>query len=444
MESKHIPRVVIVGAGFGGLQAARRLAKSPVHVTLIDRRNHHTFQPLLYQVATAGLSPGEIAAPIRWIVRGQRNTEVLLGEVQNFDLEKRIAKLQDLEVPYDFLIVAAGASHAYFGHDEWEPFAPGLKTIEDALEIRRRVLLAFELAERQAASGEAPVTLNFIIVGGGPTGVELAGTLAEISRRVLADEFQAIDPKSTRIILLEGGPRILPTYPEDLSRSAEEQLQQLGVEVHTSAMVTEVQPAAVRMGETRLPATVILWAAGVSASPLGKKLGGPTDRVGRVLINPDLSIPGHPEVFVIGDLASLKDETGKPLPGVAPVAMQQGVAAARNIENHLEGKPRENFHYFNKGNLATIGRAAAVADFGKIHISGFVAWLSWLFVHIFFLIGFRNRIIVLIQWAWSYLTYERGARLITGDQRLPSWGALHAVEEGPSVRIRTIPPETGR
>ncbi|MBZ5573407.1 MAG: NAD(P)/FAD-dependent oxidoreductase [Acidobacteriia bacterium] len=438
MESKHIPRIVIVGAGFGGLQAARRVAKSPVQVTLIDRRNHHTFQPLLYQVATAGLSPGEIAAPIRWIVRGQRNIEVLLGEVQNFDLEKRIAKLQDLEVPYDFLIIAAGASHAYFGHDEWEPFAPGLKTIEDALEIRRRVLLAFELAERQVASGEGPATLNFIIVGGGPTGVELAGTLAEISRRVLADEFQSIDPKSTRIILLEGGPRILPAYPEDLSRSAEEQLQQLGVEVHTSAMVTAVEAAAVRIGQTRLPAAVILWAAGVAASPLGKKLGAPTDRVGRVLINPDLSIPGHPEVFVIGDLASLKDEHGKMVPGVAPAAMQQGVAAARNIENDLEGRPRRNFHYFNKGNLATIGRAAAVAEFGKIHISGFVAWLSWLFIHIFFLIGFRNRIIVLIQWAWSYLTYERGARLITGDQRLPSWEELHAMADG-----RPRPPATG-
>jgi NADH:ubiquinone reductase (H+-translocating) len=416
--------VVIVGAGFGGLRAARRLARSPLRITLIDRKNHHTFQPLLYQVATAGISPGEIAAPIRWIVRGRKNIEVLLGEVQQFDLEKKLVKLADLEIPYDYLIVAAGASHAYFGHDEWEPFAPGLKTIEDALEIRRRVLLAFELAERQAASGDGQVQLNFVIVGGGPTGVELAGTLAEISRRVLANEFVSIDPKRTRIILLEGGPRVLPTYPEDLSRSAEEQLRHLGVEVHTSTLVTGVEAAAVRVGETRMPAAVTLWAAGVAASPLGKALGAPVDRAGRVLVNPDLSVPGHPEVFVIGDLASLKDEGGKMLPGVAPVAMQEGTAAARNIERDLQSEPRHAFHYFDKGSLATIGRAAGVAQFGKIHISGFVAWLSWLFVHIFFLIGFRNRIIVLIQWAWSYLTYERGARLITGDQHLPSWDAL--------------------
>jgi NADH:ubiquinone reductase (H+-translocating) len=417
------PRIAIIGAGFGGLQAAMHLSRLPVQITLIDRRNHHTFQPLLYQVATAGLSPGEIAAPIRWIVRGRRNIEVLLGEVQDFDLTQHRVKLPDLEIPYDYLIVAAGASHAYFGHDEWEPFAPGLKTIEDALEIRRRVLLAFELDERQAASGGPQAPLNFVIVGGGPTGVELAGTLAEISRRVLADEFKSIDPKSTRIILLEGGPRILPVYPEDLSRSAEEQLRNLGVEVRTSTMVTSVEAGAVHMGETRLSAAVILWAAGVAASPLGKKLGAPIDRAGRVLVNPDLSIPGHPEVFVIGDLASLKDDTGKPVPGVAPAAMQQGRATARNIARELHGQPRQNFHYLNKGNLATIGRAAAIAEFGKIHISGFLAWLAWLFIHIFFLIGFRNRIIVLIQWAWSYFTYERGARLITGDQNLPGWKA---------------------
>ena len=436
MTSDLIPRIVVVGAGFGGLHAARCLARLPVRLTLVDRKNHHTFQPLLYQVATAGLSPGEIAAPIRWIVRGRRNIEVLLGEVQDFDLEQRLVKLPDLELPYDYLIVAAGASHAYFGHDEWEPLAPGLKTIEDALEIRRRVLLAFELAERQAASGNGQVQLNFIIVGGGPTGVELAGTLAEISRRVLANEFLSIDPKSTRIILLEGGPRVLPSYPEDLSRSAEEQLRRLGVEVHTSALVTGVEPAAVRIGETRLPAAVTLWAAGVAASPLGRKLGAPVDRAGRVLVNNDLAIPGHPEVFVIGDLAALKDEAGKMLPGVAPVALQQGTATARNIKRDLQGEPRQNFHYLDKGSLATIGRAAAIAQFGKIHISGFVAWLSWLFVHIFFLIGFRNRIIVLIQWAWSYFTYERGARLITGDEQLPSWTALHDQQEHPIEKRR--------
>ena len=424
MNSKPTPQVVIIGSGFGGLNAALKLAHYPVRIVLIDRKNHHTFQPLLYQVATAGLSPGEIAAPIRWIVRGRRNIEVLLGEAQDFDLDRRVVKFPDRDLPYDYLIVAAGASHAYFGHDDWEPLAPGLKTIEDALEIRRRILLAFELAERQAASGGPQVQLNFVIVGGGPTGVELAGTLSEIARRALANEFNSIDPKRTRIILLEGGPRILPTYPEDLSRSAEEQLRNLGVEVHTSTMVTGVEPAAVRMGATSLPAVVILWAAGVAASPLAKKLGAPLDRAGRVLVNPDLSIPGHPEIFVVGDLASLKDKKGQLVPGVAPAAIQEGKATARNIARDLQGKPRQNFHYVNKGSLATIGRAAAIAQFGKVHISGFIAWLSWLFVHIFFLIGFRNRIIVLIQWAWSYFTYERGARLITGDQTLPSWQQL--------------------
>jgi NADH dehydrogenase len=428
MNEKSRSRVVIVGAGFGGLLAARTLARYPVRITLIDRRNYHTFQPLLYQVATAGLSPGEIAAPIRWILRGRRNVEVLMAEVQNFDLSRRVVKLSDGEVAYDYLIVAAGASHAYFGHDEWEPFAPGLKTIEDALEIRRRVLLAFELAERRAVSGKKQVQLNFVVVGGGPTGVELAGTLAEISRQVLANEFRSIDPKKTRIVLLEGGPRILPTYPEDLSRSAEEQLRRLGVEVQTSALVTGVEPGAVRIGDTRLPAAVTLWAAGVAASPLGKQLGAPLDRAGRVLVNPDLSLPGHPEVFVVGDLAALKDESGKWLPGVAPVAMQEGKATAHNIGRELQGEPRKNFHYLNKGNLATIGRAAAVAEFGKLHISGFIAWLAWLFIHIFFLIGFRNRLLVFIQWAWSYLTYERGARLITGDTHLPGWDELRTEE----------------
>jgi NADH dehydrogenase len=429
MYDTRTPRVVVIGGGFGGLSAARELARLRVQITLIDRTNHHTFQPLLYQVATAGLSPGEIAAPIRWILRGYRNVEVLLGEVVDFDLERRRVKLADLEIPYDYLIVAAGARHAYFGHDDWEAYAPGLKTIEDAIEIRRRVLLAFELAERQAASGQGHMPLNFVVIGGGPTGVELAGTLAEIARHVLAHEFRAIDPKRTSVILIEGGPRLLPAYPEDLSRSAEEQLRHLGVEVRTSAMVTGIEPAAVRLGETRLPAPVILWAAGVAASPLGQRLGVPVDRAGRVFVRSDLSIPGHPEVFVIGDLMSLKDEAGKLLPGIAPVAMQQGRATARNIGRDLAGRARENFHYLDKGSLATIGRAAGVAQFGKIHISGFIAWLSWLFIHIFFLIGFRNRIIVLIQWAWSYLTYERGARLITGDTRLPSAQGLGGESE---------------
>ncbi|PYX70397.1 MAG: FAD-dependent oxidoreductase [Acidobacteria bacterium] len=439
-------RVVIVGAGFGGLNAARALGKAALQITVIDRKNFHTFQPLLYQVATAGLSPGEIAAPVRSILRSHKNVEVLMAEVTGFDLERRIVQTPDADIPYDYLIIAAGATHSYFGHEDWEPLAPGLKTIEDALEIRRRVLLAFELAERQAAAGESELPLNFVVVGGGPTGVELAGTLAEISRHALAHEFRSIDPRRTHILLIEGGPRVLPTYPEDLSRSAEEQLRGLGVEVRTSAMVTLVEPGAVDIGETRLPATVVLWAAGVAASPLGKKLGAPVDRAGRVPVQADLSLPGHPEVFVIGDLAAAKDEQGKMLPGVAPVAIQEGKFVAKLIREEVERlgsnrnpegaaplsrsvrqgggfDSRPTFHYWDKGSLATIGRAAAVAQFGKIHISGFIAWLSWLFVHILFLIGFRNRLLVFIQWAWSYVTYERGARLITGSTYLPGWTA---------------------
>jgi NADH dehydrogenase len=424
-----------VGAGFGGLNAARTLARAGVQITVIDRKNFHTFQPLLYQVATAGLSPGEIAAPIRSILRSHKNVEVLMGEVTGFDLDRRIVQTPDSDIPYDYLIIAAGATHSYFGHEDWEPLAPGLKTIEDALEIRRRVLLAFELAERQAAAGESELPLNFVVIGGGATGVELAGTLAEISRHALAHEFRSIDPRRTHILLIEGGPRVLPTYPEDLSRSAEEQLRGLGVEVRTSAMVTQVEPGAVHVGETRLPATVVLWAAGVAASPLGKKLGAPVDRAGRVPVQADLSLAGYPEVFVIGDLAAAKDEQGKMLPGVAPVAIQEGKFVAKLIREEVERlgskrnpkggdfDSRPAFHYWDKGSLATIGRAAAVAQFGKIHISGFIAWLSWLFVHILFLIGFRNRLLVFIQWAWSYVTYERGARLITGSTYLPGWTA---------------------
>jgi NADH dehydrogenase len=442
MNNRHIPQVVIVGAGFGGLNAAEELAKAPLKITLIDRRNYHTFQPLLYQVATAGLSPGEIAAPVRSILRSHKNVEVLMAEVLGFNLERKTVETSDTEIPYDYLIVAAGSSHAYFGHDEWEPLAPGLKTIEDALEIRRRILLAFELAERQAAAGQAFMPLNFVVVGGGPTGVELAGTLAEISHHALTHEFRSIDPSRTHILLVEGGPRILPSYPEDLSRSAQEQLQHLGVEVRTSAMVTQVEPGAVTVGQTRLAATVILWAAGVAASPLGKKLGAPVDRAGRVPVQPDLSLPGHPEVFVIGDLATLKDEHGKMLPGVAPVAIQQGRFVAKLIREETKhvGTARPAFHYWDKGSIATIGRAAAVAEFGKIHISGFLAWLSWLFVHIFFLIGFRNRILVFIQWAWSYVTYERGARLITGSTYLPGWTESgHADAQAGNPMAQEIP-----
>jgi NADH dehydrogenase len=443
-EQEHpaVHRVVIVGAGFGGLNAAQALARAPVGITVIDRKNHHTFQPLLYQVATAGLSPGEIAAPIRSILHRHKNVEVLMAEVTGFDLERRVvrtavqtdaqnrtdaqnedAQNEVQEIPYDSLIVAAGASHAYFGHDEWQALAPGLKTIEDALEIRRRVLLAFELAERRAAAGESCDPLNFVVVGAGPTGVELAGTLAEICRHALAHDFRAIDPRRARIRLIEGGPKVLANYPEDLSRSALEQLQRLGVEVLTSTMVTKIEPGVIYMGDTPMNAAVILWAAGVAASPLGKMLGVPVDRAGRVLVNPDLSLPGHPEVFVIGDLAALNDKSGKMLPGVAPVAILEGRYVAKLIARESKGgvNSRPPFHYFDKGSLATIGRAAAVAQFGKIHISGFMAWLAWLFIHILFLIGFQNRVLVFIQWAWSYFTYERGARLITGSTTLPGW-----------------------
>jgi len=466
----QLPRVLIVGAGFGGLNAAKALARAPARITVIDRKNHHTFQPLLYQVATAGLSPGEIAAPIRSILSSHKNVEVLMDEVTGFDLDRRLVETPDGEIHYDYLVVAAGARHAYFGHEDWEPFAPGLKTIEDALEIRRRVLLAFELAERQVASGAASTPLNFVVVGAGPTGVELAGTLAEISRHALAHEYRAIDPKMAHILLLEGGPRVLPAYAEDLSRSAKEQLEHLGVEVRTSTVVTQVEPGSIHVGETRLAATVILWAAGVAASPLGKQLTASVDRAGRVLVQHDLSLPGHQEVFVVGDLAALKNENGKLLPGVAPVAMQQGDFVAKLIRHEIESlrdeskpgapflasfarKPalsepkggdvdaRPAFHYWDKGSLATIGRAAAVAQFGKIHISGFIAWLAWLFVHILFLIGFRNRLLVFIQWAWSYVTYERGARLITGSTYLPGWTAVppeHPEQASPEPQISVV------
>lgn len=434
MPSKSTPRVVVVGAGFGGLNVVKGLLHERVQITIVDRKNHHTFQPLLYQVATAGLSPGEIAAPVRSIFKGDSNVVSLLEEVEGFDLERRLVYTSEQDLPYDYLVVAAGATHAYFGHDEWERLAPGLKTIEDALEIRRRVLLAFELAERQSVAGEGSGPLNFVVVGAGPTGVELAGTLAEITNHVLAHEFRSIDPTMAHILLLEGGPRVLPAYPEDLSASAEEQLRHLGVDVRTSTMVTQVEPGAVRFGDTRIVAPVIIWAAGVAASPLGKKLGVPCDRAGRVQVQPDLSIPGHPDVFVVGDLATIKDENGKPVPGVAPAAMQEGTFVANTIRRDIAGQPRENFKYWDKGSLATIGRAAAVAQFGKIHISGFIAWLSWLFIHIFFLIGFRNRLLVFIQWAWSYLTYERGARLITGSSDLPGWTGMHPNKESVPLR----------
>jgi NADH dehydrogenase len=445
------PRVVIVGAGFGGLTAARRIARLPVQVTVVDRKNHHTFQPLLYQVATAGLSPGEIAAPIRWILRSHSNVKVMLEEVVDFNLEQKKVITKEQVLDYDFLITASGATHAYFGHQEWEPLAPGLKTIEDALEIRRRVLLAFELAERQndhrnedpnkTASGQSGSPLQFAVIGAGPTGVELAGTLAEIAHHAMNHEFRNIDPRQTRILLIEGGPRVLAAYSEELSRKAEDQLRRLGVEVRTSHMVNRIEPGAVWVGDERIPAAVILWAAGVAASPLGGKLAVPMDRAGRVLVQPDLSIPGHSEVFVIGDLAALADEDGKMLPGVAAVAIQQGDWVADTIARDLENQPRRKFRYHDKGSLATIGRAAAVAQFGKsgkFHLSGYFAWLAWLFIHILFLIGFRNRLMVMIQWAWSYLTYERGARLITGSDELPGW--TEPQENGGATGVSPVHP----
>jgi len=429
--TQHVnrPRVVVIGAGFAGLNAAKALAHVPVDVTVVDRKNHHTFQPLLYQVALAVLSPAEIASPVRTVLRRAANTEVLLGEVTGFDLQKKLVRLDGLDLPYDYLIVAAGATHAYFGHPEWEAFAPGLKTLEDATEIRRRILMAFETAERELIAHRTPPPLNFVVVGAGPTGVELAGAISDIAGRHLMKEFRAIDPRQSRIILLEGGPRVLPVYPEDLSASAERQLKEMGVEVRTNAMVTNIEPGLVSVGNEKIPASVILWGAGVAASPLGRMLGVPVDKAGRVIVQPDLTLPGHPEVFVTGDLASAKRGNGQPVPGVAPAAIQMGKFAARQIKRAIEAQPRETFEYLDKGSLATIGRSRAVADLGKLHISGYFAWLAWLFIHLLFLIGFRNRLFVMIEWAWAYLTYNHSARLITEP-------AEKEVAEKPRARAR--------
>ncbi|HEX8924156.1 MAG TPA: NAD(P)/FAD-dependent oxidoreductase [Terriglobales bacterium] len=408
---------MIVGIGFAGLYAAKALASKNLQVTLIDRRNHHTFQPLLYQVASAALSPGEIAVPIRSIFSHDRNVETLLEEVTGFDLVNQRVLMDGDSVDYDYLIVASGATHAYFGHDNWAPLAPGLKTVEDATEIRRRILLAYEIAERDAQLGKPVAPINLVVVGGGPTGVELAGAMAEIARQVLAHDFRAIRPAATRVLLIEAGPRILPTYPEDLSRSATEQLRKLGVEVLSGAPVTDIAADHVLVGDKRLPSTVVLWGAGVSASPLGKKLGVPTDRAGRVIVSSDLTIPGHSNVFVLGDLAAAKRPDGKPVPGVAPAAIQMGKYAGETILRDISAEPRKPFVYHDKGSLATIGRSAAVGEIGKFHFSGFTAWMAWLLVHIYFLIGFRNRIVVLLQWLWAYVSFSRGARLITGQSQ---------------------------
>jgi NADH dehydrogenase len=406
---------VLIGGGFGGLAAAQALADSPVRITLIDRRNHHLFQPLLYQVATAALNASDIARPIRRILRHQANCEVILGQVESIDRLARKVVLDEGEIAYDYLIVASGATHSYFGHDAWEHDAPGLKTIEDALEIRRRVLVAYEAAERESDSEIVHEWMTFVIVGGGPTGAELAGALAEISRRVLARDFRRVDPKRARIILIEGTPRVLPALTPKSSASAQRQLERLGVEVITSAMVTGIDDRGVTHVGGLIPTRTVIWAAGVAASSLGKSLGVPLDRVGRVIVNPDLSVPGAPEVFVIGDLALILGSDGRPVPGLAPAAMQEGRHAARNVIRAIRGERLKPFGYIDKGTLATIGRGAAVAEIGRLRLSGFLAWMAWLFIHIFYLIGFRNRFMVLAGWAWVYLRNESGARLITGD-----------------------------
>jgi NADH dehydrogenase len=412
----RVPHVVIVGGGFGGLWAARALRRAPVTVTVVDRRNHHIFQPLLYQVATATLSPADIASPIRQVLRKQGSTEVRMAEVTNVDTARKEVVFADGDrMEYDYLIVATGATHAYFGHPEWEPIAPGLKTLEDATEIRRRFLLAFEAAEQEEDPEEQRALLTFVVIGGGPTGVEMAGSMAETARRSIARDFRHIDPARARIMLLEGGPRLLAAYPETLSQYAAEALQLRGVEVRTGSIVTDVQPDHVRVGDEVIRTRNVVWAAGVTASPLGKCLGVPTDRVGRVQVLPDLSVPGHPEVFVIGDLASLDGDDGRPLPGVAQVAMQMGRRAASNIVVSIEGGVREAFHYKDKGSMAVMGRRAAVLHMGRVKMTGALAWWGWLLIHIFFLVGFRNRISVFTQWAWSYVTWQRGARLITGE-----------------------------
>jgi NADH dehydrogenase len=420
-------RVVIVGGGFGGLGTAQSLRRIPVQVTLIDRHNYHLFQPLLYQVATGSLSPANIAAPLRNILRRQKNTEVLLAEAVDIDAANRRVILSDGAVPYDTLILATGSSHQYFGHDDWEEFAPGLKNVEDATDMRRRILLAFESAEREPDPEKIRAMLTFVIVGGGPTGVELAGALGEIAHDTLLDDFRRIDTKQARIILVEGTNHILPTYPEKLSESARKQLERLGVTVRTGAFVTGVQRDGVTIKDGDrtefIPSDTVLWAAGVQSSPLGRLLakstGAQIDRAGRVIVEADLTVPGHPEIFVIGDLANFSHQGGKPLPGVAQPAIQEGHYAARVIQNRLRGENTEPFHYRDKGNLAVIGRFAAVADLNFLRLSGLPAWLIWIFVHLLYIVEFQSRLLIMVQWAWLYFTYDRSARLITGKPSLP-------------------------
>ncbi len=406
------PHVVILGGGFGGLYAAKALARAPVRLTVVDRRNHHLFQPLLYQVASAGLSAIDIAEPIRQILRKQQSTTVLMADAERVDADgRRVLLAGGRELDYDFLIVATGATDSYFGHDDWARHAPGLKTLEDALGIRRQILLAFERAELEEDPDARRAHLTFTVIGAGPTGAELAGALAELARHTLVRDYRRFDPADARILLLEAGPRVLPAYPEELSRKARRQLEKLGVEVHTGAPVTAIDPRGVVAGGERIRSRTVLWAAGVAASPLGATLGAPLDRAGRVRVEPDLTVPGRPEVFVIGDLAAIEQD-GRPVPGVAPAAIQQGRHAAKNIRRALAGEPPRPFRYVDRGSMATLGRRAAVAVIGRARLSGLVAWLAWLTIHIFFLIGFRNRLVVLFEWAKAYLTYQRSARLI--------------------------------
>ena len=415
-DEPQVPHVVILGGGFAGLYAARGLRRAPVRVTLIDRRNHHLFQPMLYQVATAALNPSDIAAPIRSVLRDQSNTEVLLAEISAVHTpDRRVILTDGSELTYDYLIVATGARHSYFGHHEWESLAPGLKSLEDAVEIRQRVLLAFERAERETDPVRRHAYLTFVIVGGGPTGVEMAGAVAELRRYALRRDFRRIDPGEATVMLLEGGSRLLPSYPQSLSDKAKSELRRLGVEVRTETMVTDIRPGSVVAAGWTIPTQTVVWAAGNVASPILKSLGTPLDPAGRAIVEPDCTIPGHPEVFVLGDAAHFDHQEGGPLPGVSPVAIQMGEYTARIIQADLADEPRRAFHYWDKGQLAVIGRGRAVADIWKLHFGGLLAWFIWTFVHIFFLIGFRNRLLVMIQWAWSYLTYGRGARLITSE-----------------------------
>jgi len=413
----NLPHVVIIGAGFGGLTAAQSLKHAAVRVTIIDRTNHHLFQPLLYQVAMAGLSPADIAAPIRAILRKQKNVSVLLAEVTGVDFAQNEIVLRDGQreerLTYDYLLLATGGRTSYFGHDEWERVAPGLKDLDDAVEIRRRVLMAFEAAEKESDPQRRKELLTFVVVGGGPTGVELAGAIAELAHFVLDRDFRTISPESAEILLMEGGPRILPSFSPELSESAVRQLNNLGVKVRTGAQVTNIDEHGVYLGDEAIKSATVIWGAGVRATALTQSLGVELDRAGRVIVESDLSLPGHKDVFAIGDMTVFHQD-GKPLPGVSPVAMQMGRCVARNIQNDLANTPRQTFHYLDKGNMATIGRKAAIAEIGKLKLSGFIAWMAWLMVHIWFLIGFRNRVAVLFNWAWAYFTYERGARLITG------------------------------